>query len=180
MKLKMNSARKLDLYQGSERIYRGDNKISQIKVVVDTPTIGEYNMQDCEFELRVVFMDDRHIAYNLTLDEHRTAAVDITTDLTAKEQDLRAFIRITHEGSVVGVTNTVTFKVYKTVGDGEEILPREELDDKIAELTDQNERLENENADLSNQILQTNVNLAEMLNNKGVEIADGETTGQLI
>ena len=152
MILKMNAARKLDLYQGSERIYRGENKISKIKVEIDTPTIGEYAVKDCEFELRVVFPTDDHIAYKLNLNEERTAAVDITTDLTAKEQDLRAFIRIAHEGNVVGVTNTVTFKVYKTIGEGEEILPREELDDKIAEL-------EQERAELQNQLDETNSNL---------------------
>lgn len=120
----------------TENVYAGENKISEFSVVLPEK-ITQYKTAECEIEMRSFVSEDRYISTQIDTST-RNPKVLITSDLTEKAQIVPIMFFITHEGNVIGKTNFEKLNVLESKDGSTPLDPREELDEIIAELREQN------------------------------------------
>ncbi len=156
IKFKILSNKKLSRQSYGEKIYVGENKISWLYFVVGNK-IGIYDTEKLNFELQVIFSDDRYMSFkidfqpktNKTLCEEYEGRLPITYDLTEKAQELKLIVRIADDkDNVIGITNPVSLNVEESESPTEEILPRADLDEKLKELQKELSEKQSEITDL--------------------------------
>lgn len=121
-------------FSETERIYAGDNNITDINITLPD-NIGSYPSEECEFKLYAVFEDGTYIVYPF-----EGSTIPVTTDLTAKKQVVKLFVKITKDDNILGQTNGVALEILKSPDGNLEIYPRGELDARISALEEENER----------------------------------------
>lgn len=170
-RFKITSNKTLSRYSINETIYVGENKISWLYFLVGNK-IGIYDTENLNFELQVIFSDNRYMSFKIDFKpktnkascEEYEGRLPITNDLTGKAQELKLIVRITDdEENVIGVTNPVSLNVEETESPTQEILPRDELDEKLKELQEELSEKQAEITDLLSKI-ETDKQTIERLN----------------
>ena len=115
--------------QINTKVFVGDNLITKIKVEIPD-NIGGYPKSQCQFDLRAI-IDDGDMSY--IIDVNNPYYV-VTNDVTEKAGIVKLMFIITHEGNVIGRTNTVDLVVNEPAEAPEPPLtPRAEFDEVISE-----------------------------------------------
>lgn len=115
--------------QINTKIFVGDNLITKIKILIPD-NIGGYPKRECEFNLRAI-IPEGNLSYMI---EPSQPYFYITNDITEKAQTVKLMMIITHEGNVIGRTNTVDLVVNEPAeAPDPPLTPREEFDEVIAE-----------------------------------------------
>ncbi|MCR5653121.1 MAG: hypothetical protein K6F88_04900 [Ruminococcus sp.] len=136
IKLELNSQKELTITK-TTRVYTGENLINTIDVVAVNPYIGEKRVSDCSLYLHIVLPNTSYFVHRIEWNDNTaplTGSVPITSDITATAQILNMFIEIKHGDTVIGKSNTVTLQVYNSSAQTDELVPREQLEEQIAEL----------------------------------------------
>lgn len=111
------------------KVFAGDNHITKINVQIPD-NIGGYPKRECEFNLRAI-IPEGNLSYIINPNE---PYFYITNDITEKAQTVKLMMIITHEGNVIGRTNTVDLVVNEPAeAPDPPLTPREEFDEVIAE-----------------------------------------------
>jgi len=111
------------------KVFAGDNKITKINVQLPD-NIGGYPKRDCEYNLRAI-IPEGNLSYMI---DPLQPYFYITNDITEKAQTVKLMMIITHEGNVIGRTNTVDLIVNEPAeAPDPPLTPREEFDEVIAE-----------------------------------------------
>lgn len=150
--LNLLSTRDLNLIQ-SEKLYQGENKIISFKIVLPE-TLGDYRTDKCDIEMRCYIQDDNFVSYSINTSS-LTSELKVTADLTEKAQTVPVLFYITHEGNVIGKTNTESVVVCESPEDGEPLTPREQFDEVIREqrqtITEQAETITSQSETITQQ-----------------------------
>lgn len=134
----VNSTRRFNI-ELDEKIYEGDNNISQFNVkLADTLKNEKISTYNCE--LRVYLTDEEYLSYPIdTSKDEKT--VDIGLDITDETRTVKLMFVFTKDGGVVGNTNTETVTVNAIPG-GSEAPTRSELEAELAEIGAASDELE--------------------------------------
>ena len=136
IKLEINSQKELSISK-SAKVFKGENLINSIQVTALNPYIGDKRVEDCEFNLHVVLPDKSYIIYPVAWSENSiplTGFVPITSDITSEAQFVKLYIEITSGSTVIGKSNTVKLQVYDSPEEQTSVIPRQQLEEQIAEL----------------------------------------------
>ena len=125
----LKDSRSLSLHMG-ETVYVGDNRITKLTVTLPD-TIGGYPRAECQIELRAYIGRDEFLSYSVASADAQTE-LRLENDLTDAARNVELTMIITHNGNVIGRTNTVTLTVAKAKDGGEELTPREQFDAVIS------------------------------------------------
>lgn len=111
------------------KVFAGDNHITKINVQIPD-NIGGYPKRECEYNLRAI-IPEGNLSYMINPSQ---PYFYITNDITEKAQTVKLMMIITHEGNVIGRTNTVDLIVNEPAeAPDPPLTPREEFDKVIAE-----------------------------------------------
>ncbi len=135
--VRLTEKKELELDSLSEKVRVGDNMISGFEVSLPE-TIGTHPISECDVRLFTVLENGDTFAYDVN---GSGSVVDISYDLTESEQEITVFLEITSGGEVVGKTEAKTFRVFPSPNGGEELIHRDELLRRSAELDVANERI---------------------------------------
>ena len=115
--------------QINTKIFAGDNLITKINVQLPD-NIGGYPKRECEYNLRAI-IPEGNLSYMI---EPSQPYFYVTNDITEKAQIVKLMMIITHEGNVIGRTNTVDLIVNEPAeAPDPPLTPRAEFDEVIAE-----------------------------------------------
>lgn len=129
----IKNVRRCKYLEESETIRVGDNRMTDIKVEMPS-TFGtqEYPREDCSVEMRCYISEDEYLGYTLDT-SNNVDSVPVTTDLTDKVRDITISFVITHSGNVIGTTNSLILSIAYARNNGQELVPREDIDRVINE-----------------------------------------------
>ena len=141
----LKDSRSLSLHMG-ETVYVGDNRITKLTVTLPD-TIGGYPRAECQIELRAYIGREEFLSYSVVSADAQTE-LRLENDLTDAARNVELTMIITHNGNVIGRTNTVTLTVTKAKDGGEELTPRGQFD---AVITAQRETIAQQAATIAEQ-----------------------------
>lgn len=128
--IRLNSKKTISRFK-HEDIYEGENKISWINVYLPEK-INDIDIKNYDIVLRCYINEDNYIPFNLDTTK-QINKIDITHEFTDKDRYISCYLYITKGEDIIGKTNTIGFRVSKAKG-GSGLTPREQFDERIAEL----------------------------------------------
>lgn len=156
------------------KVFAGDNHITKINVQIPD-NIGGYPKKECEFNLRAI-IPEGNLSYMI---DPSQPYFYITNDITEKAQTVKLMMIITHEGNVIGRTNTVDLVVNEPAeAPDPPLTPREEFDEVIAEqraeIAEQEEIISEKNSKIEedNQIIKKLNNRVSTLSSEKAELTN--------